>query len=242
MRLTTSSGRLRLGRSQRAQAVPGQRRADEGDAGHSPIREQRAQATRRAILTAARELFGAQGYAATTVREIAERAGFAPQTVYASAGSKQDIVRALIDLMEEDADLASHVVALKTTDDPVEHIRLQVGFSRRIFSRGQDIVQIARGALSTEGETEAAWDVGNRHHREGIRGIIESWRGREILRAGLTPEQAADIFATMTSVEVFQWLVTKSGWSGDEYESWLNATLPGLLLENEGGGGSALIP
>ena len=43
----------------------------------SPRRAQQAAATRHAVLAAARDLFVAQGYAATTVAQIAERAGVA---------------------------------------------------------------------------------------------------------------------------------------------------------------------
>ena len=44
--------------------------------------------TRRAVLTAARELFAEKGYVATSIAAIAERAGVAVDTVYAAAGRK----------------------------------------------------------------------------------------------------------------------------------------------------------
>ena len=53
-----------------------------------PLREQHAAVTRRAILQAARELFAEQGFANTTVKVLAERAGVAVQTIYATFGSK----------------------------------------------------------------------------------------------------------------------------------------------------------
>lgn len=197
---------------------------------HSPIREERARETRRAVLKAARQMFAEKGYGATTVKEIAQLAGIAPQTVYSSVGSKRDLLQSLIDLMEEDAGADEYSAARAGTDDPREHIRLQVAFSRRIFSRGQDILQIARSAIAFETESGSTWQLGNRRHLEGIRSVVESWTDRDVLRPELTPERAADIFATMTSVEVFQWLVVESGWTGDDYEDWLNETLPGLLL------------
>src|SRR5215469_8920967 len=53
--------------------------------------------TRAAILDAARELFAERGYAATPMTAIAERAGVALDTVYASAGRKPELARLLIE-------------------------------------------------------------------------------------------------------------------------------------------------
>lgn len=44
--------------------------------------------TRRALLAAARELFGARGYTATTLRQIAEQAGVDPALIVRYFGSK----------------------------------------------------------------------------------------------------------------------------------------------------------
>jgi AcrR family transcriptional regulator len=54
-------------------------------------RRQGAARTRTAILDAARELFTERGYAATPMSAIAERAGVALDTVYASAGRKPEL-------------------------------------------------------------------------------------------------------------------------------------------------------
>ena len=54
--------------------------------------------TRQAVLDAARELFTAQGYTATTVDEVAGHAGVSKPTVFAAAGSKQAILKQLRDI------------------------------------------------------------------------------------------------------------------------------------------------
>src|SRR6516162_5692004 len=60
-------------------------------------RRQAAARTRMAILDAARELFTERGYTPTPMTAIAERAGVALDTVYASAGRKPDLARLLIE-------------------------------------------------------------------------------------------------------------------------------------------------
>ena len=60
-------------------------------------RRQAAARTRAAILEAARELFTESGYLATPMAAIAERAGVALDTVYASVGRKPELARLLIE-------------------------------------------------------------------------------------------------------------------------------------------------
>jgi AcrR family transcriptional regulator len=73
----------------------------------SPLRAEQAARTRREILDAARGLIGTQGYAATTVAQIAAAAGVAVDTVYAAVGTKPVLFRLLLE------------TAISGTDEPV---------------------------------------------------------------------------------------------------------------------------
>jgi AcrR family transcriptional regulator len=59
---------------------------------------------RTAILTAARELFGAQGYEGTTTRQIAERAGTTSTTLFRHFGSKTALYERVIDGAEPEVE------------------------------------------------------------------------------------------------------------------------------------------
>src|ERR687886_2924675 len=61
----------------------------------SPRRRAQAEATRRDILDAAQTLFEANGYAATTMADIATEAGVALKTVYLAFETKSGVLRAL---------------------------------------------------------------------------------------------------------------------------------------------------
>src|SRR4051812_5901525 len=65
---------------------------------NSPLRREQAARTRQRILDAAADLFIGKGYGATSIRSIAEAAGVAPDTVYATFGSKARLLSALIDV------------------------------------------------------------------------------------------------------------------------------------------------
>src|SRR6476646_1710742 len=64
----------------------------------SPLRAQQAATTRQAVLDAARELFTAQGYGATTIDQIAARAGVSKPTVFTAVGNKQTLLSAVRDV------------------------------------------------------------------------------------------------------------------------------------------------
>ena len=58
----------------------------------SPLRREQAAATRRQILQAAQRLFERQGYAATTIAQIAAEAGVSVKTVYVAFDTKSGVL------------------------------------------------------------------------------------------------------------------------------------------------------
>src|SRR5215212_8503648 len=65
---------------------------------HSPLRERQAAETRRSIIDAALELFGEQGWAATTLPTVAARAGTSVDTIYATFGTKSALLLAVVEV------------------------------------------------------------------------------------------------------------------------------------------------
>src|SRR5258708_36422384 len=63
----------------------------------SQVRDEQARRTRRAIVTAAHDLFFAQGYAATTIDWIAEAAHVSRRTVFNSVGGNVALVQLALD-------------------------------------------------------------------------------------------------------------------------------------------------
>jgi len=74
----------------------------------------RSQATRAKLLTAARELFGARGYAAVGTEEVVRAAGVTRGALYHQFADKRDLFRAVLEALEEEviaaagAEMAAH--------------------------------------------------------------------------------------------------------------------------------------
>src|SRR3982750_2219788 len=90
----------------------------------SPVRRERARATRRRIREAAARLFVEHGYMATTIEAIAVEAGVAVQTVYFVFGNKRAMPAEALDVATAGGDAPvpvaerAWVEELRREDDP----------------------------------------------------------------------------------------------------------------------------
>lgn len=196
----------------------------------STLREERAHDTRRRIRASARKLFGAQGFTETTIARIAEEAGVATQTVYAVFGSKGGIVGAMLEDLEESADLDAWVTRMITEEDPHRQLRVFVSWIRTLFEKGAPILRAAMAARNQPGVAAMA-ERGDEKRRTGSMQLTQMWSREEALRKGLEPTDAAERLWLLTSVEQYLLATDALGWSPDQYEQWLGDLLDLELLE-----------
>lgn len=90
---------------------------------------------RQRLLDAAEELFARQGFAATTTRELAERAGTSTGVVFYHFPSKEALLASLLAERSPYADLGA--ILEQHTDDPRDGLRaLTVAIDRTVAERG----------------------------------------------------------------------------------------------------------
>lgn len=187
----------------------------------SPRRENDAAATRRDILLAARELFAAQGYARVTVADIARRAGIAVKTVYASAGTKTDILSELLAAATHDAGAQETLAAVRETDDLESAMRLLARGTRSGNESHHETVQIMFSSMAGNDIAEDVWRQATEYYRDTLRDIAEHLGGRGLLAPGLDVERAADRLWFCFGLTAWRTLVRDCGWTYDEAEQWL---------------------
>lgn len=195
------------------------------------LAEVAAAQTRREILRTARQLFAEHGFAGTSVQRIAEEAGVAVQTIYASVGSKSALTLALNDLIEEEVGFPALNAGLAHETDPRRLIAAGVHLTCQLSERCGDILAVMLSAASADPEAAAAAADGMRRHDQGTRLGARRLAELGALAPGITPERAADVLALMASAESWQQLTQRSGWSFDEAEAWITASLIRLLLK-----------
>lgn len=105
-------------------------------------RDEYAQATRQAIVDAARKLFAERGYFATKVDDIATKARVAPATVYAVTGGKYGLLTELIRIWTTDPIVEATTIHIGEMRDPVAIIRELAAGSRRMREQYEDIMRV----------------------------------------------------------------------------------------------------
>jgi len=174
------------------------------------------------ILLAAGRLFREKGFAATTVREIAQAAEMLPGSLHYRYASKDDVLVALMERGVERA-MAAVTAATRATRDPIERLRLGLRAHIELLCQGDDSLYVllfdfrslppaARaGVERSRGRYEAFWDgmmyeawgTGRarsaldvellRHFGMGAINWVATWYRPD---SGRTPAQIADAFWT----------------------------------------------
>lgn len=191
----------------------------------SARRQAQARQTRRSILDAAHELFVGNGYAATTIQAIAERAGVAVQTVYAVFGTKRELLRQLIESTITGDDDPQPITerpesqAVAAEPDARRRAELDAALSRSIIERVAPVVRVAAEAAASDPELSAVMEAVKAARRQEMVASAAMLAGPNGLR--LEAEDAAATLYVLYSPQVADMLMGDYGWSHERYEKWL---------------------
>lgn len=195
-------------------------------------RERQAAGTRREILEAAAKLFAEQGFAATSIKDIAAEAGVAVQTIYSSVGSKAALLRTVLDTMDAQAGVPEQWARIRATEDPREMIRVGVQIVRAFVDEGRvgALRAAMEAAAATEPEIAEVLAEGMRRHKAGTRGLVVYLAQHGHLRPGVSPDRGGAVFATVTHPALWRSLQAEHDWTFDDIEDWMSETLAAQLL------------
>lgn len=192
-------------------------------------RKAKAAVTRQRMLDAAYELFAEHGFRGTTMEAIAERAGVAVQTLYFTFRTKNDLLQAV-----QDRAVLGDGDPVPPSMQPWFRAMVAAGSiaaSVRHFVHGVDAIA-ARVAplIPTMHEVAsepagAVWRESERLRRDGFVEIVEGWRAKAPLRAGLGETKAVDLLFVLAGPEVYRQLVIDAGWAHDEHIEWLTIAI-----------------
>ncbi|PJJ73321.1 regulatory TetR family protein [Diaminobutyricimonas aerilata] len=209
----------------------------------SAVRAAAASETRRRIVDAALASFTADGYAATTLRAIAQRARVSVETVNGH-GPKRDLLFAAFELafaeregrepMGERADFAATAEVV----DARAFLAALVNVTTDAFARSAGIWRAVNAAADVDpAVAETLADLVARRRRE-FAGLVRAYGER----GGTVPsdiDAAVDVLSLVVSHESFTHLVETSGWARARFERWAAATavaqLEALAAEERGG-------
>jgi AcrR family transcriptional regulator len=203
---------------------------------HSPRRVEQAAATRRDVLAAARDLFVANGYNATTIADIAARARVSLDTVYATVGRKPALLRELVETAISGTEQAvpaeqrDYVTRIQAATTAREALTIYAHAITGIQQRMAPVFLALRDAASTDQDCASLWTEIAERRATNMRAMAAGLRATGELRDDLTDDQVADIIWSMNAAEYWDLLVRERGWTPEQFRDWLTDAWPRLLL------------
>ncbi|MFI7123900.1 TetR/AcrR family transcriptional regulator [Amycolatopsis sp. NPDC049868] len=200
-------------------------------------RSERAAETRRRIITAATELFLADGYGATTLQQVADRAGVAVQTIYFTFRNKPTLLKELVDvaIAGDDGPLATMerpwFARVMDAPDAREALTALVTGSRAVLERVAAVSDMVRTATAAHPELRELWpDQEDPRHAVHV-AAAKALMGKPGAATGLTVDRAADVLYALLSPEMFLILTRDRAWPLDVWERWVEDTLAAQVLD-----------
>lgn len=203
---------------------------------HSPRRSEQAALTRGAVIAAARDLFVSNGYAATTVADIARRAQVAVDTVYATVGRKPALLREVLETAISGTDQAveppdrDYVADVRAATGARDKIAAYVDGLVGIQERLAPVFLALRDAGATDPDSAALWAEITQRRARNMRDFAADLRTTGELRGDLSDYDVADVVWSMNGAEYWVLLVTERGWSPERFGKFLVDAWCRLLL------------
>jgi AcrR family transcriptional regulator len=200
---------------------------------HAPVRAAAAESTRRLVLQAAADLFLDQGYVATTIAQIAERANVSRPTVFA-LGSKPELFALVRDVTIAGDDDPVPITArpswrrVVTSTTVPEAIRHFATHSGTINQRYAPLHEVLHRSAAAAPEMTALWNRSEHERWLGARGFVASLTGKG--RLALTAAAAVDAVWALNAPDTYFRLVNASGWPHRRYVNWLHGALTAALV------------
>jgi AcrR family transcriptional regulator len=205
-----------------------------------PSRTRQARATRRAIVSAAAELFVERGFAATTIDAVAARAGVGRKTVFSSVGGKGALLKLAWDwaLVGDDEPVPMvdrpAVRAILAEHEPRRLVRMWVDLQLDVAARASPLGAVVMAAADVDDEARELCESIRRESLVGATAFVEHLAAAGGLRSGVSLDRAAGACWAVVNSLLGHLLVSVRGWPATEYGDWLVDVLTATLLEPTG--------
>ncbi|MEI8081797.1 MAG: helix-turn-helix domain-containing protein [Actinomycetes bacterium] len=194
----------------------------------SPLRATAAQQTRQTMVAAATQLFLERGYAGTPLTAIAEQAGVARPTVFATFGSKAALLKEAVDQAlagdDEDVPVAQRpwFTPVWEATTPADVLRAYAHVCTLIGARAAGLFDVVRSAAHESVEAHDLWTTLQANRRAGAATVVDHvLRMGPVLSPELTRERAIDLLWLLNDPAHHLALVWHCGWDEKEFSTWL---------------------
>lgn len=203
--------------------------------GTSRTRSQRAQETRARMLRSAYELFTERGYPATTMADVAKRAGVAVQTVHFTFGTKGALLQHTYDyaVLGEGNLLPPEqqpwYAEFRSATELHAALKILVENVSTVMARSAPLDDFVRSA-SYLPDAARIRDHSEMMRRQGWSAMVEHLSATFGLAGNLTTQHAVDIMMLLMSPTSYNTLTGEYHWSPAEWQTWCVSSVSGQLF------------
>lgn len=185
------------------------------------------------MLDAAYDLFCEQGFRATTMDAIAQRAGVAVQTLYFTFHTKDALLQEVHNrtVLGEEAippDRQAWRLAAEREPDIRRSVALTVDGTATVLGRVAPMIPVFH-AVSAD-PAGAIYRHGEELRRRGYADLADELVGKAPLRPDISKQRANDLLFVLLGPEIYRSLVIEAGWTHEQWATWTtNALLRDLF-------------
>jgi AcrR family transcriptional regulator len=197
-------------------------------------RQRDARQRRQRVVEVATELFLSQGYGATSIEQIADRAEVSAPMIYSAFGSKAGVLKQAVDVAVVGDDEAVGVLDrdgfqdVMTGPDLGAQIRMAAALGREIHARSADLLALVAGVAGADpAVAELQADLRRQRLESGHAFVGALPPGS--LQPGLDVDEACEVLDLIAGPEGWSRLVTEAGWTPERYEAWLADAIERLI-------------
>jgi AcrR family transcriptional regulator len=199
--------------------------------GRPTLRRAQIARTEARIVTAATEVFLADGYHATTLEAVARQAGVGARTVYLRFGTKVALFKRVVDVAivgdTEAVDVLGRdwAQAAMTAPTAGERITANAAAARQIMERSEALFAVAQQAAASEPLIAGFWQQGREQTRQFYVLFWTRMADDGLLGAGADLPWLIDTCAVLGAAETYLLITRLTGRDHDAYQDWLATTV-----------------
>lgn len=195
----------------------------------SPLRERAAAQTRALILAEAEQLFAERGYGRVTVADIAAAAGVSSKTVFASAGSKADILDRIVDKAVVQSGYQQAVAQILAMPSPAAVLEALARGTRAGNESQFKVHEAIHKALPVHENGQALWARATAAYRGALHDVARHLRAVSPPPHPYSEQETSDLLWLWFGPTGWRTLVVENGWSWDRAEQVLHRTAVAAL-------------
>jgi AcrR family transcriptional regulator len=199
-------------------------------------RQEQARQNRWAVLQCARHRFLEDGYASTTIVQVARDAGVSVETVYKAFTNKAGLLKAVFDVSVAGDDEAvpiserDFIQAIIDEPDAARKITMYTDHLARIASRTAPVQLLARDAAAANPDAAEVWTQMRAEMLVAMTSFADNLATTGRLRPKTSRIRARDVLWTYHAPELYELLVLERGWSSKRYGEFLAEGIIAALL------------